>query len=193
MPRIALAALATTALAISATPAGAVAYFTATLSFDQEVPPPPLVPSPGTGTGTAVFDEIANTLAVSLDFADLLAPTLDGHIHCCAGPDGNAPVAIGFTPAGFPLGVTEGGFEAVFDLLDPGIYSAAFLAASGGTAESARDRLISNMADERAYFNIHTPARPAGEIRGNIMVPEPAALALFGLGVLALGLARRRA
>lgn len=45
---------------------------------------------------------------------------------------------------------------------------------------------------ENGYFNIHTAAFPSGEIRGQIaaVVPEPATMAVVGLGLL--GIARRR-
>jgi hypothetical protein len=60
--------------------------------------------------------------------------------------------------------------------------------------------LIDGLRDGSLYFNIHTDRNPAGEIRGNIgkvdvptkPAPEPATLALFGIGLLAIGLIRRR-
>lgn len=186
---IAVALLATAAFG----PAHANINFKATLSSDQEVAPPEVFPSDGTGFGTAVYHPGANTLAVSLDFANLEGTTVDGHIHCCAPPTANASVAIGFTSTGFPLGVTAGSYSNVFNLLDSAIYTPAFLMAGGGTAAGARDRLINGMENGLAYFNVHTTFRPAGEIRGNITVPAPANLALFGLGIAGVALARRRA
>lgn len=177
-------------LAVAATPANAaLTVFTGIFSGANEVPPRV---TPGTGFGTAIYDDVASTLAVSIDFAGLLSPTRDGHIHCCTTPDMNVTVAIGFTPTGFPIGVTEGSYDNVFNLLDSGIYTAGFLAAGGGTAIGARDRLVNGLEDGLAYFNIHTNLFPGGEIRANLVVPAPAALALFGLGVVALGASRRR-
>lgn len=177
-------------IALVAAPAhAALTVFTGIFSGAQEVPPRV---TPGTGSGTAIYDDVASTLAVSIDFGGLLSPTRDGHIHCCTTPDMNVTVAIGFTPTGFPIGVTEGSYDNVFNLLDIGIYNANFLAAAGGTAIGARDRLVNGLEDGLAYFNIHTNQFPGGEIRANIDVPAPAALALFGLGVVALGAFRRR-
>jgi hypothetical protein len=42
----------------------------------------------------------------------------------------------------------------------------------------------------RYYINVHTANNGGGEIRGNIVVPEPSGIALLGLGII--GLARRR-
>ena len=99
----------TAALLISA-PAYADTIYTGTFSGDQETVD---TGSPGTGDGRVILSDDGLSLTVELDFTGLLSPTVDSHIHCCAplGEDplvNNAPVAVGFTPAGFPLGVTEG-------------------------------------------------------------------------------------
>ncbi len=170
--------------------------FTATLNGAQEVG---AVNTPGTGNGSADFDPATNLLAVHVDFTGLTSNAVDAHIHCCTTTALNAIVAIGFTPAGFPNGDTSGVFNATFDLLSSSIYTASFLANSGGTAAGARDALIAarsadptNPASIRAYFNIHTSTNPGGEIRGNISpVPEPAAAALMLCALAGIGALRR--
>jgi hypothetical protein len=122
--------------------------------------------SPGTGAAFLALDDVAMTLSVDLAFADLLAPTTNAHIHCCAPPGVSAGVIIPFVPAGFPLGVTAGTFFNTFNLTST---------------------QVSDIQSGLSYINIHTSMFPAGEIRGQI-VPEPSTFALM-LVVLAAAVA----
>lgn len=151
------------------------------------------------GYGTALYDSVANTLAVDLSFSGLGSNGNNAHIHCCATSTGtNAGVAIDFPSVGFPLGVTAGSFSHTFDLGLTGTYNGAYLANSGGTANGARDRLLDSFRGLSgtglgvAYFNIHTVNNGGGEIRGNIApVPEPSSFVLVALGASCF-IARRR-
>jgi hypothetical protein len=172
--------------------------FTGLLNGAQENPP---VPTTGTGTGTAIYNPHTDMLAVTMDYSGLIAPTTDAHIHCCSTSLGtNAGVAIGFTGAGgFVTGSTSGNYSHTFDLSLASTYSAGYLAASGGTAALARDRLLDAMRNgvannmDVAYFNIHTSFRPGGEIRGNIIpgIPEPTTVLLLLMGLAPAAFARR--
>jgi hypothetical protein len=173
-------------------------YFIGNLDGAQENPP---VPTPGSGTGTAYYNPNTDMLSIEMSYSGLVAPTTDAHIHCCSTSVGtNVGVAIGFTGAGgFVIGSTSGDYSHTFDLSQASTYSPGYLAASGGTAELARDRLLAAMRtgvannSNVAYFNIHTSFRPGGEIRGNIIpfVPEPSS-ALLLLSGLTLLIFRRR-
>ncbi|MBT0960035.1 CHRD domain-containing protein [Denitromonas iodatirespirans] len=145
--------------------------------------------SPATGTLSVGFDAAANTLSVDLNFADLTGSTVVAHLHCCAGPGVNAGVAVGLT--GFVSGVTAATYNRLFDLTDSSIYAAAFLASAGGNATDAASALGAALAAGQVYVNIHTTTFAGGEIRGNLLaVPEPGALALVAVALLAFGLTR---
>jgi hypothetical protein len=165
--------------------------FQANLTGSQESPP---VSTSGSGTGMATFNPATNLLNVNVSFSGLTGTTTDSHIHCCFTPaNRNAGVAVGFTPHGFPIGVTSGTFNAAIDLNNPANYTSAFLTANGGTAASARAALLAAMSNSTAYFNIHSSAHGPGEIRGDIaLIPEPAALLLITLGAAPLLVVRRR-
>jgi CHRD domain/PEP-CTERM motif len=158
-----------------------------TLDGPSESPPNA---SPGTGFGTVDFDNVLNTLTLSITFSGLLGTTTASHIHAAtASPfTGTAGVAT-TTPSfsGFPLGVTAGAFSSVLDLTQASSYNPAYVTANGGTTASAEAALAAAMASGQAYWNIHTTVVPGGEIRGFLIaVPEPSSLALLGLGAIAL-------
>jgi opacity protein-like surface antigen len=166
--------------------------FDAVLDGLQESPP---VATPGNGVGTAVYNAGTDTLNVSVTFSDLIGNTTDSHIHCCFTdpPSRNIGVAVGFTPHGFPIGVTSGVFNANIDLSNAANYTSSFINTfGGGTVTGARNALLAGMTNSTAYFNIHTNFRPGGEIRGDISrIPEPTSLLLLFSGLAAIGCGRR--
>lgn len=151
--------------------------------------------SPGYSIATVVLDDVANTLYVSSPFQNLLGNTTMAHIHAGT-PEpfmGTAPVAVKFSD--FPTGVKSGGYSNTFNLLDATIYGADFLSANGGSVTAARDALITDINDHRAYLNIHTDLYPAGEIRGFLVtspVPEPGSYAMLAIGLAGVGMTARR-
>lgn len=133
----------------------------------EETPPNA---SPGTGGANVSFDDVTGQMIVSSGtFSGMVGPSSDAHVHGFAAP--GTPAGVLF-PLTFDLGVTSGTFSG----------SGTF-----GTV-AARNNVMAGLT----YINIHSQSFPSGELRGQIIIPEPAsaaALALTGLGALTL---RRR-
>nr|WP_303541948.1 CHRD domain-containing protein [Sphingomonas sp. BIUV-7] len=182
-------------LVISSPARSAVFVYTTTLSGAAESPPNS---SAGTGTGYVVYDDLAHTLQVQISFNGLTGQTTAAHIHSATAIAGAGTAGVATaTPSfpGFPLGVTSGSYNQLFDLTLASSYSQAFVTASGSIA-SAETSLISGMDAGKAYLNVHTTASPGGEIRGFLAlqsaVPEPMTWGMFVSGFGLIGAAMRR-
>ncbi len=167
--------------------------YRATLSGAAENPPNA---SAGSGIVMLAYDTDALTLQIDVAFSDLGSPTTNAHIHCCVLPTANAGVATTLpTFPGFPQNVTSGTFSSLLDLNVASSFNPSFQSnVGGGSVSGARDALITGLNAGLAYFNIHTVQFGGGEVRGNLAtVPEPAAIALFGIGLGFLALRLRLA
>jgi hypothetical protein len=183
MRRLSLAALIVVVCTGFAAPANA-AFISLTAVLDGASEAPPNA-SPGIGFAEVTFDTVTHLMTVSASFEDLLGPTTAAHIHCCTtvpftGTAGVATQVPSFM--GFPLGVTSGAFSNTYDMSLASSWNPAFITSSGGIA-AAEARLVAGFSSGQSYFNIHTTMFPGGEIRGFLVTPEPATLALLGLGL----------
>lgn len=152
--------------------------------------------SPGTGFADVVFDNSANTLHVVVSFSGLLGTTTASHIHAATAIPGVGTAGVATTTPyfpGFPIGVTSGTYDHLFDLTMSSSWNPAYITANGGTPAGAEAALATALDAGTSYLNIHTTVVPGGEIRGFLTrVPENSATAplLAGAFLVMLGLAR---
>jgi len=167
--------------------------FDANLDGPSESPPNG---SPGTGFAEVTFDTVLNTMEVNVSFSGLLGTTTASHIHAATAVPGTGTAGVATTTptfTGFPLGVTSGTYDHIFDMTQTSSYNAPFLTGNGGTPASAEAALLADIFAGEAYLNIHTTVVPGGEIRGFLEpVPEPGTCALLVLGLAAPAILRFR-
>jgi hypothetical protein len=120
------------------------ATFNGSLSGASEVPP---VAAAATGFGTVALDFSQTQIAVGLAFAGLSGSATAGHIHGPAAVGVNGPIVFDLSPPAVPSG-SVGPLTFALDATQVG---------------QLRSRLY--------YFNVHTSANSAGEIRGQIFPP----------------------
>jgi hypothetical protein len=184
------------AFCLTSSLSAATIHYGAVLTGDAENSP---VVTTGTGSVNITIDDVANTIHIQVVFSGLGSIVIGGNLHCCIAPGQTASLTA-LTPIlpGFPTGVTSGGFDATFDLLDPATYNPMLVNVNGGSAEGARLALLTGLAQGRGYFNIRTSVYVAGEIRGNLVettestVPEPGTFGLAAAGLLLVAKRFRR-
>lgn len=105
--------------------------------------PNPVV-SPGTGTFVGILDRASRVLNYTVTYSGI-TPTA-GHLHRINAANGNGPVEIPFASLGSPI---------------------------IGTATLTTNSRVDSLLNGFYYVNLHTPANPGGEIRGNVRVDGP--------------------
>jgi len=125
--------------------------------------------SPGTGTATLIVDTATHLWTMHVSFTGLLGPTTASHTHSPTVNPGTLTASVATTTpyyAGFPIGVTSGTYDNVFDMTLASSYNPSYVTGNGGTTASAEIALASQIAAGKAYLNIHSQSVPSGEIRG---------------------------
>lgn len=163
--------------------------FTASLNGGQEVPPNN---STASGIANLFLNDAQTRLTMKIVLSGL---DLDGNQTTDTADDVLA-MHIHRAPRGSNGGVVFGligpnsdeNGDLIIDAANGIISSAWDLDEGNGTTLVAE---LANLFGGGLYFNVHTPAFGGGEIRGQIGVPEPGSIALFGIALLAL-FARKR-
>lgn len=132
------------------------AEFKAELSGDEEVPP---VETDASGEAKFVVnaDETAISFELEIEDATDILGAAGAHIHCAPAGE-NGPVVV------FLAGAVPGGFDGDVKL------KATLTAANivNDACGSTITELVQSMRDGNTYVNVHSPAHPGGEIRGQI-------------------------
>jgi hypothetical protein len=143
MNRVIRTAVATATFAFAALSAHAATInLKADLKASSEVP---AKDSAGKGTLTATLDSTSNQLKYHVEFDGLTGPVTAAHFH------GPAAAGVNAGPQVPVKGPITGPIDGTATL----------------TATQAKDLL-----DGKWYFNLHTSANPAGEVRGQVEKAE---------------------
>lgn len=147
--------LAATLIGVGGVASGGALQLKANLSGAEEVPPVATDAS-----GKAIFhvngDRTAIDFKLEFNGTNLLG-VAGSHIHCGAAGV-NGPVVV------FLAGAVPGGFDGAYQLKATLTQENIVNTACGATLEA----LVESMQEGNTYVNVHSPAFPGGEIRGQI-------------------------
>jgi hypothetical protein len=143
-------------LAACGGPKGSDTNFVSSLRAANEIPA-----NPSTATASASYTVSGTTVSYAITYSGLSGPPTQSHIHV-GGDTVNGGVVVPFS--GLP-NAASGSFNGTFTGANVAAGSAGGVTITKGDLNS----LLTAMRNGQAYTNIHTTARPAGEIRGQIL------------------------
>lgn len=144
-----------------------ISVFQVSLDAMQEVPTPSVGGATPTGSATVVVDSSTGDVEISGSYSGLTGAISGSHLHGLAGPGATAGVLFGLS--------NSGGTSGTF---------------SGAGILSSSD--LSGLLAGNSYINIHTGNNAPGEIRGQVVVPEPSGMALLAFAIVGLCFRRKR-
>lgn len=112
------------------------------------------------GQGQTNFQLNGNELSFIMPVSRLNGATTAAHIHYSADPGGNGPPRISLCGAFGPPPIP------VADCGGPGNPARATVTLT----EAQVNELMTAIAENRAYVNVHTTFAPPGEIRGQVVI-----------------------
>ena len=140
-----------------------------------------------TGTGSFTLSLSGTTVTIEGTYSGLSGMANAGHVH---GPSGPFPASAGVLYDFAALGLTTfGGMDGTVS----GTFSLVQKTVAGNPYTV--EQQIADLNNNRWYVNIHSlPNFAGGEIRGQILVPEPTTGALLATGAITVLIlwARRR-
>lgn len=164
---------------VCAATAESATIFTTGLSGDNERPIP--VSTPATGFASLTFNDALTQIAWELQWTGIPTGATAAHVHF-APPTAAGPVVLPVLPP--PSGVS-GNLS--------GIWTAADIQNAATTGLGTIADIFGAAQAGDLYFNVHSPANPPGEIRGQLAeIPEPGTFAMLLAGTLLIITTRRR-
>ncbi|HVC50948.1 MAG TPA: CHRD domain-containing protein [Stellaceae bacterium] len=121
------------------------ASFKVALNGAQEVP---TTETGGTGSADITYDPTTRKISWSITYSGLSSPVTMAHIHGPAAPGKTGPVIVWLSVQGVPPASPITGETTL-------------------TPEQATE-----LAAGQLYVNVHTRSHPAGEIRGQVVLPK---------------------
>ena len=115
------------------------------LTGAQQVPP---VQTTGSGTADITYDPATRVISWTVTYSGLSGTATMAHFHGPAAAGANGPVLVWLSKQGSPA-------------------PSPFKGEATLTPEQAAE-----LASGQVYINVHTAAHPAGEIRGQVMLPK---------------------
>jgi hypothetical protein len=171
--------------------------FGANITHDQEVANPPIPNEGSGGVGTFILNDAMTQLSYDVQLFGL---DLDGNQTPANVNDNVTRVHFHSAPAGQNGGIVFGIIDtnaALRNDLDDLVVNAASGRITGvwdvseGNATTLTAQLP-NLLAQNLYFNVHTTDHGGGEIRGQVLIPEPGLCTLAAAAACGL-LIRRRA